>query len=128
MALKLRLKRFGTNKKPFYRVVAMEESFPRDGKVVAELGYYDPKTNPKTISLIKEDIQNWLKKGATPTDPVRRLLGEVGIMEKLVIKGPQRGEKSKSKGEEEENKPTVTAPLPKVEPTAVEEKISEVSQ
>lgn len=122
MALKLRLKRFGTNKKPFYRLVAIEESFPRDGKVVAELGYYDPKTNPKTINFAKENIQDWLKKGAVPTDPVRRLLGEVGIMEKLVIKGPKKGEKKKSSGEE---KPDSSPP--KEESVIKEEKTTEVS-
>lgn len=99
MPLKLRLKRFGSKKKPFYRLVAIEQSFPRDGKVVAQLGYYDPKTSPKTINFQKEVVQEWLKKGAIPTDPVRRLLGEVGIMEKLVIQGPPRGEKKKVKEE-----------------------------
>lgn len=123
MSLKLRFKRFGTNKKPFYRLVAMEESFPRDGKVVAELGYYDPKTNPKTINFVKDAIQGWLKKGAIPTDPVRRILGEIGIMEKLVIKGPKRGEKKKSKEEKIEEKGP--EPASKAETVTNEEKVTE---
>lgn len=122
MPLKLRLKRFGSKKKPFYRLVAIEQSFPRDGKVVAQLGYYDPKTNPKIINFNKEDIQEWLKKGALPTDSVRRLFGEVGIMDKLTIKGPPRGEKEKKKGKETEEKPLEQATEKKEEAPKQEEK------
>lgn len=83
MAVKLRLKRMGAKKAPFYRVVAADARSPRDGRFIEELGYYNPKTEPATVSLKEEEIMKWLNNGAQPTDTVRSLLSKAGIMTKF---------------------------------------------
>ena len=83
MAVKLRLKRMGAKKTPFYRVVAADARSPRDGRFIEELGYYNPKTEPATVSLKEEAILAWLNNGAQPTDTVRSLLSKAGIMTKF---------------------------------------------
>lgn len=83
MAVKLRLKRMGAKKTPFYRVVAADARSPRDGRFIEELGYYNPKTEPATVSLKEEAILAWLNNGAQPTDTVRTLLSKAGIMTKF---------------------------------------------
>lgn len=83
MAVKLRLKRMGAKKAPFYRVVAADSRSPRDGRFIEELGYYNPKTEPATVSLKEEEIMKWLNNGAQPTDTVRNLLSKAGIMTKF---------------------------------------------
>ena len=83
MAVKLRLKRMGAKKRPFYRVVAADARSPRDGKFIEEIGYYDPTKNP-AVTNIKEDLaMKWLSNGAIPTDTVRALLSKEGIMKKF---------------------------------------------
>ena len=74
MAVKIRLKRMGANKKPFYRIVVADSRSPRDGKVIAKIGTYDPMTKPSTIVLDKEAAQTWIKNGAKPTDTVKKLI------------------------------------------------------
>ena len=83
MAVKLRLKRMGAKKAPFYRVVAADARSPRDGRFIEELGYYNPKTEPATVSLKEEAILAWLNNSAQPTDTVRSLLSKAGIMTKF---------------------------------------------
>lgn len=83
MAVKLRLKRMGAKKAPFYRVVAADARSPRDGRFIEELGYYNPKTEPATVVLKEEQILAWLNNGAQPTDTVRSLLSKAGIMTKF---------------------------------------------
>ena len=83
MAVKLRLKRMGAKKAPFYRVVAADARSPRDGRFIEELGYYNPKTEPATVSLKEEAILAWLNNGAQPTDTVGALLRQAGIMKKF---------------------------------------------
>ena len=83
MAVKLRLKRMGAKKAPFYRVVAADARSPRDGRFIEELGYYNPKTEPATVSLKEEAILAWLNNGAQPTDTVRSLLSKAVIMTKF---------------------------------------------
>ena len=83
MAVKLRLKRMGAKNAPFYRVVAADARSPRDGRFIEELGYYNPKTEPATVSLKEEAILAWLNNGAQPTDTVRSLLSKAGIMTKF---------------------------------------------
>ena len=83
MAVKLRLKRMGAKKAPFYWVVAADARSPRDGRFIEELGYYNPKTEPATVSLKEEAILAWLNNGAQPTDTVRTLLSKAGIMTKF---------------------------------------------
>jgi len=79
MAVVLRLKRMGTNKKPFYRVVATEKTRPRDGRFIEEVGYYDPKKNPVVINLNKDRVLYWLKNGAKPSTTVKSLIKKQGI-------------------------------------------------
>jgi small subunit ribosomal protein S16 len=83
MALKIRLKRMGMKKSPFYRFVVSEASSPRDGRFVEELGYYNPTKNPIEVKIEEEKVLKWLGNGATPTDTVRSLLSKAGIMKKF---------------------------------------------
>ena len=78
MAVKIRLKRMGMQKKPFYRVVVADERTPRDGLFIEEIGTYDPMTNPAQIKIDVEKAAAWMKKGAQPTDTVRILLKKAG--------------------------------------------------
>jgi len=79
MAVVLRLKRMGANKKPFWRIVATDKRNPRDGRFIEEVGYYDPKTKPSTISVKKERALYWLKNGAKPTETVRSLFKKAKV-------------------------------------------------
>jgi len=81
--VKLRLRRMGGKKKPFYRVVAADARSPRDGKFIETLGRYDPRTEPSLIELDEEKVLDWLRKGAQPTDQVRRLMEIKGIWQKI---------------------------------------------
>lgn len=82
MAVKLRLKRMGKKQAPFYRVVVADSRSPRDGKAVDEIGYYDPTKTPAEIKIDEEKAINWLKNGAQPTDTVRSILSNQGVMKK----------------------------------------------
>lgn len=79
--VKIRLKRMGANKKPFYRVVVADSRSPRDGRFIEELGYFDPLKEPNEIKIDAEKAQKWLSTGAQPTDRVRALFKEVGIIQ-----------------------------------------------
>ena len=83
MAVKLRLKRMGANKKPFYRVVAADSRVKRDGETIEDIGYYNPVTVPATVKIDEEKALSWLSNGAQPTDTVRDLLSKEGIMKKF---------------------------------------------
>ena len=74
MAVKMRLKRMGAKKAPFYRVVVADSRSPRDGKIVEQIGTYDPMTNPATINIDEEKLATWIKNGAKPTDSVKMLI------------------------------------------------------
>ena len=74
MAVKIRLKRMGAKKSPFYRVVVADERAPRDGKFIEEIGYYNPLTDPVEIKINAEKANKWLANGAQPTQTVRSLL------------------------------------------------------
>lgn len=74
MAVKLRLTRMGSKKRPFYRVVAANSASRRDGRPLEFLGYYNPMTNPAKVEIDREKVQKWLELGAEPTDTVRSLL------------------------------------------------------
>ncbi|MEW6669619.1 MAG: 30S ribosomal protein S16 [Thermodesulfobacteriota bacterium] len=80
MAVRIRLTRKGSKKKPYYRLVAAESEAPRDGKFLEVLGTYDPKTNPAQISLQKERIQHWIEKGATASESARAILKSQGLL------------------------------------------------
>ncbi|NMB08199.1 MAG: 30S ribosomal protein S16 [Tissierellia bacterium] len=83
MAVKIRLKRMGAKKNPFYRIVVADSRSPRDGRFIEEIGYYDPLTEPKTVKIDDEKAAKWLKNGAKPTDTVDRLFRENEIYTKL---------------------------------------------
>ena len=80
MAVKIRLKRIGAKKSPFYRVVVADERSPRDGKFIEEIGYYNPLTNPADIKINAEKATKWLNDGAQPTETVRTLLKKTEII------------------------------------------------
>lgn len=79
MAAVIRLKRFGTLKKPFHRIVVMDKRSPRDGRPIETIGYYDPKTEPANIKVKKDRAEYWIGTGATPSPAVRTLLKKQGV-------------------------------------------------
>ncbi len=83
MAVKLRLKRMGSKKKPVYRIVAIDSHTKRDGEYIELVGTYNPLTNPATVKVNEEVAMKWLKDGAIPSDTVRNLLSDAGIMKKF---------------------------------------------
>ena len=82
MAVKLRLKRGGSKQRPFYRIVAADSRFPRDGRFIDAIGTYNPIPTEYEVSIDEEKAMYWLSNGAQPTDTVRNLLSEKGIMAK----------------------------------------------
>lgn len=78
--VKIRLKRIGAKKAPFYRVVVADGRYPRDGRFIEEIGYYDPMKEPAEIKIDAEKATTWLKNGAQPTDTVRSLLKKSEIL------------------------------------------------
>ena len=82
MAVKIRLKRMGAKKAPFYRIIVADSRSPRDGRFIENLGTYNPLTDPAEINVKEEETLDWLSKGAQPTDTVRNILSRAGIMEK----------------------------------------------
>ncbi|AVX20483.1 MULTISPECIES: 30S ribosomal protein S16 [Carboxydocella] len=79
MAVKIRLKRMGSKKNPFYRVIVADSRSPRDGRFIDELGYYNPTTQPAQIKIDVEKANAWLNKGAQPTDTVKSLFKKAGV-------------------------------------------------
>ncbi len=83
MAVRIRLKRMGQKKRPFYRLVVADSRAARDGRFIETLGYYDPIVEPVAIKVDEEKALAWLQKGAQPSDTVRALLKKSGVMEKF---------------------------------------------
>ena len=81
MAVKIRLRRMGAKKAPFYRVVVADSRYPRDGRCIEEIGTYNPLTSPSEIRIDTEKAQKWLGNGAQPTDTVKSLLKKSGIID-----------------------------------------------
>lgn len=82
MSVKIRMKRMGSKRKPFYRIVVADSRAPRDGRFIQEVGYYNPISEPVQLKLDEDIILDWLQKGAQPSDTVRNLLSSKGIMQK----------------------------------------------
>ena len=82
MSVKIRLKRMGSKKKPFYRINVADSRSPRDGRFIAQVGTYNPLTEPAQVKLEEEDILGWLNNGAQPSDTVKNILSKAGIMKK----------------------------------------------
>ena len=80
MAVKIRLRRMGAKKAPFYRVVVADSRYPRDGRFIEEIGYYNPTTEPATVKIDAEKAQKWIANGAQPTDTVKVLLKKCDII------------------------------------------------
>lgn len=83
MAVKIRLARMGAKGKPYYRIVAADADFPRDGRFLEILGNYDPKQNPAQVTVKEDKVRSWLSKGAKPTQTVANLLKSKGIEAKV---------------------------------------------
>ncbi len=80
MAVKIRLRRMGAKKAPFYRIVVADSRYPRDGRFIEEIGYYDPTTEPTTLKVDAEKVQKWVSTGAQPTDTVKAIFKKNGVL------------------------------------------------
>ena len=78
--VKMRLRRMGAKKAPFYRIVVADSRYPRDGRFIEEIGTYNPLTDPAEIKIIEERAKDWLKNGAQPTETVKKLLKIAGVI------------------------------------------------
>ena len=83
MAVKIRLKRMGAKKAPYYRIVVADSRSKRDGRFIEQVGTYDPTKNPAVITVKEDAVLSWLEKGAQPSDTVRSILSKEGIMKKF---------------------------------------------
>jgi small subunit ribosomal protein S16 len=85
----------GAKKQPTYRFVVADSKSPRDGRFIEILGHYNPRTEPKTLVVDQDKAKQWLQKGAQPSDPVRRLFAELGLVERGFISETKRAPKAK---------------------------------
>ncbi len=121
MAIKIRLARGGSKKRPFYRIVAADSRMPRDGRFIEKLGTYNPllpKDSEDRVKMDLERVQDWLSKGAQPTDRVARFLEAAGVREKAVRNNPNKaepGKKAKERAEEKAAKIAAAAEAPEQE-------------
>ncbi|MBO28493.1 MAG: 30S ribosomal protein S16 [Rhodobacteraceae bacterium] len=107
MAMKIRLARGGSKKRPFYRIVATDSRMPRDGRFIEKLGTYNPllpKDSEDRVKMDVEKIQEWISKGAQPTDRVARMLEAAGVREKTERNNPNRAKPGKKAQERAEEK------------------------
>jgi len=115
MAMKIRLARGGSKKRPFYRIVAADSRMPRDGRYIERLGTYNPllpKDSEDRVKMDMERVQHWLAQGAQPTDRIARMLEAIGLKEKTERKNPQKaepGKKAKERAEERAEKQRAAA-------------------
>jgi small subunit ribosomal protein S16 len=104
MPVKIRLKRMGAKQRPFYRIVVADSRSPRDGRFIETLGTYNPITKPATITVDEEKTINWLSKGAIPTDTVKNILSDKGIIAKFAASKVKKSNKKVIKETKEEVK------------------------
>ncbi|MFV2033853.1 MAG: 30S ribosomal protein S16 [Halocynthiibacter sp.] len=115
MAMKIRLARGGSKKRPFYRIVATDSRMPRDGRFIEKLGTYNPllpKDSEERVKMDIDRVKHWLGEGAQPTDRVSRFLEAAGVVEKKTranLKKAEPGEKAKARAEEKATKSTAAA-------------------
>ncbi|RFP88588.1 30S ribosomal protein S16 [Rhodobacteraceae bacterium 63075] len=115
MAMKLRLARAGSKKRPFYRIVASDSRMPRDGRFIEKLGTYNPllpKDSEERVKMNMERVQYWLGEGAQPTDRVSRMLEAAGVLDKKEranLKKGEPGQKAKDRAEEKAEKAAAAA-------------------
>ena len=118
MAVKLRLKRMGSKQKPFYRIVAADSRFPRDGRFIETVGTYDPIKKDADVTIDEEKALKWLSNGAQPTDTVRSILASKGIMAKFAASKAKKEVKKETKKEVvKEEAPAKKAPAKKTTTT-----------
>ena len=126
MAMKIRLARGGSKKRPFYRIVAADSRMPRDGRYIEKLGTYNPllpKDSEERVKMNMERVQHWLSEGAKPTDRVSRMLEAAGVLEKKERSNPKKGEpgaKAKERAEEKAAKVAEATEAPAEEAPAEE--------
>ena len=115
MAMKIRLARGGSKKRPFYRIVAADSRMPRDGRYIERLGTYNPllpKDSEERVKMDMERVQHWLDHGAQPTDRIARMLEAAGVREKTERNNPQKaepGEKAQARAAEKAEKEAAAA-------------------
>lgn len=80
MAVKIRLRRMGAKKAPFYRIVVADSRYPRDGRFIEEIGFYDPTKNPSVVKIDAEKAKKWIATGAQPTDTIRTIFKNNGVL------------------------------------------------
>ena len=97
--LKIRLKRTGRRGDPHYKIVVMQDNQPRDGRAIAEIGYYNPRNHPTTFDINKEEATKWLKNGAQPTDTIAQYFVKLGLIKSLK-RGSQKPRTEKKTKEE----------------------------
>ena len=129
MAMKIRLARGGSKKRPFYRIVAADSRMPRDGRFIEKLGTYNPllpKDSEERVKMDVEKIQEWISKGAQPTDRVARMLEAAGVKDKAERNNPKKGtpgKKAQERAQEKADKAAAAAEAsaaPAEEPAAEE--------
>ena len=126
MAIKIRLARGGSKKRPFYRIVAADSRMPRDGRFIEKLGTYNPllpKDSEDRVKMDLERVQEWMSKGAQPTDRVARFLEAAGVMDKKTRNNPEKakpGKKAQERAEEKAAKAAEAAEAPAEEAAAEE--------
>ena len=135
MAMKIRLARGGSKKRPFYAIVAADSRMPRDGRFIEKLGTYSPllaKDNEERVKMNIERVQYWLDQGAQPTDRIARMLEAAGVREKTERSNPNKavpGKKAAERAEEKAAKAAVPAAEAPVEDAApAEEAVEEVAE
>ncbi|MEM8579347.1 MAG: 30S ribosomal protein S16 [Pseudomonadota bacterium] len=118
MAMKIRLARGGSKKRPFYRIVAADSRMPRDGRFIEKLGTYNPllpKDSEERVKMDIERVQYWMSQGAQPTDRIARMLEAAGVMEKKERNNPNKakpGKKAQERAEEKAAKAAAAAEAP----------------
>ncbi len=134
MAMKIRLARGGSKKRPFYSIVAADSRMPRDGRFIEKLGTYNPllpKDSEERVKMNMERIQYWLSEGAQPTDRISRMLEAAGVLDKKERNNPKKalpGKKAQEREEEKAAKAAEAAAAPAEEPAAEEPAAEEAAE
>lgn len=129
MAVKIRMKRLGAKKRPFYRIVVADERAPRDGRFIEEIGYYNPISEPKVFKIDSERVEYWMSVGAQPTTTVKRLLKtDFEDLAKKVEEKKQAEAEKKAKEAEERRLAREKKEAEEAQKESVEESTEEVSE
>lgn len=134
MAMKIRLARGGSKKRPFYRIVAADSRMPRDGRYIEKLGTYNPllpKDSEDRVKMDMERVQYWLNEGAQPTDRISRMLEAAGVLEKKERNNPKKaqpGQKAQDRAAEKAEKAAAAAEAAKEAEAAPAEEAEESSE